>query len=151
MENVSGHDARRSLDAVAESRREVAARLRTPRWYYPALGLLVAQMVAAHGLLASPLAVLSSLAVAVGAGWLVHAYASHAGVVARFPDSLRSGLALAVFAAGIMVPVLIVVLVGDLAATSVLLLAASALVATVVLGPVYDAVNRADLRRRAAA
>lgn len=149
MESISADDARRSLDSIGASRREVADRMITPRWYYPALGLLVAQMIVMYGLVGDLLAVLSALLVVAGSGWMVRTYTGHTGIVARLPDGLRSGVALAAFALGMIVPVMYVVLVGDVPTAVVLALAALALVCTVVLGPVYDAAYRADLRRKA--
>lgn len=77
--------ARRSLDSIGASRLEVAERLTTPRWYYPALALLVAQMVVVHGLLGNLPAASSVLVVVLGTGWLVRSYTGHTGIVARWP------------------------------------------------------------------
>jgi hypothetical protein len=151
MESISADDARRSLDSIGASRRDVADRMTTPAWYYPVLGLLVAQMVLAYGLVGDLLAVLSALVVVVGSGWLVRTYSGHTGLCITRPAGPLGAVALAAFAVGLAAPVLVVTLAGDLAAGVVLALAAVALVSTVVLGPVYDACYRADLRRTAGA
>jgi hypothetical protein len=145
MESISSDDARRSLDSIGASRQDVAERLTTPRWYHPVLGLLVAQMVLVHGLIGGVPAAASGLLVAVGAGLLVRAYAGSTGLVARLAGGRRSGIALGATAAGIVVPVLCVVLLDEPAPALVVALAAVALVSTTVLGPVYDAALRADL------
>lgn len=147
METHSSDEARRSLEAIGASRQEVAGRLRTPRWYYPVLGALVAQMILAYGLAGSLVSVLSALLVALGAGWLLRTYTGRTGIVAKFPTAARSGLMLALFALGLLVPTLAVVFAQDLATSTVVLLAAAAFVSTLILGPAYDAVYRADLRR----
>jgi hypothetical protein len=149
MESISADDARRSLDSIDASRQDLADRMTTPRWYYPAVGLLVAQMVLFYGLVGGLPAVLSALAVALGSGWLVRAYAGRTGISISKPAGLRSGFALAAFALAMMVPVLYVAFVDPVATGLVLALAASTLVTTVVLGPVYDAAYRDYLRRRA--
>jgi hypothetical protein len=146
MESISSDDARRSLDSIGASRHDVADRLTTPRWYHPVLGLLLAQMVLAYGLVGGLPAVLSALAVAVGAGWLVRAYAGRTGISVSRPTGLRSTLALAAFAVALVGQVLCVVLIDDPTPTLVVALAVSVLVCTLVLGPVYDAALRADLR-----
>lgn len=154
MESQSSHDARQSLDAIGESRHDIAARLTTPRWYYPLLGALVAQMILVyglvgntHGLLGNFVSVLSALLVAVGSGWLVGTYSARTGLVARFPSAARSRLGLAAFALGILVPTLVVVFAESLPTTTVVVLALAAFTSTVLLGPAYDALYRADVRR----
>ncbi|WP_457208353.1 hypothetical protein [Nocardioides sp. P5_C9_2] len=148
MESISADDARRSLDSIVASRQDVADRLTTPPWYYPVLGLLIAQMVLVHGLVGDRPAVLSALLVVLGSGWLVRTYAGHTGLRISRPSGRRSAAALAAFAVGLATPVLVVTLVDDIATGTVLALAAVSLFSTVVLGPVYDATYRADLRRR---
>jgi hypothetical protein len=148
MESISADDARRSLDSIGASRQDVARRLTTPRWYYPVLGLLVAQMVLVYGLVGGLPAVLSALLVALGSGWLVRTYAGHTGLRISRPAGLRSAVAMAAFAVGLAAPVLAVTFVDDLATGVVLALAVVCLVSVVVLGPVYDDAFRADLRRR---
>lgn len=148
MESISADDARRSLDSIGASRQDVADRLTTPPWYYPVLGVLVAQMVLAYGLVGDLLAVLSALLVVLGSGWLVRTYAGRTGLRITSPAGRRSALAMAAFAVGLAAPVLVVALVDDVSTGAVLALAAVVLVSTVVLGPVYDAAYRADLRRR---
>lgn len=150
MESISPEDARRSLDSVDASRRDVAQRLVTPGWYYPVLGLLIAQMIVVYALLDGAWPVASALLVAVGSGWLVRAHSGRTGITVSRPVGMRSGLSLAAFAAGMCAPVLYVVFVDGVRPAVVLGLAGVALVSTVVLGPVHDAAHRADLRRRSA-
>lgn len=147
METNSSDDARRSLDAIGTSRQEIADRLTTPAWYYPALGILVAQMVVVFGLYGTLAASLSAALMAVGAGVLVGIYAAQSGVVAKFPTTMRAGLMLALFAVGMLVPLGFVVFADDLSASTVALLALAAFVSTVALGIAYDAAYRAGLRR----
>lgn len=148
MESISADDARRALDSIGASRQDVADRMATPPWYYPVLGLLVGQMVLVHGLVGGLPAVLSALLVVLGSGWLVRTYAGHTGLRITRPAGLRSAVAMAAFAVGLAAPVLVVTFADDLAAGVVLLMTGVSLVSTVVLGPVYDACYRADLRRR---
>ena len=149
MERISVDDARRSLSSIGATRDDVADRLSTPWWYYPVLGLLLAQMVAAYGLLGNLLSVLSALLLAAGSGWLVRTYADRTGLLATWPVGARGRWALAAFALGVMAPVVVVLFAQDLSLGAALGLAALAWVCPVVLGPVYDAAHRADLRRAA--
>lgn len=164
MESLAADDARRSLDAVAAARLDVAERLRTPWWYYPVLGVLSSQVVLICGLngFGAPfprsLLIGASLFVQIlGGFWLRRAYADRSGVLARRrPEGRRSRVAFATFAAGILAPLIYVSvagfrsddLVGSVSTPVAVVLAAGQLVAVLVLGPLYEAAQRADLNRR---
>lgn len=151
MESPSSRDARRSLAAIGESRQGIADRLATRRWYYPVLGFLMAQMILAAGLAPTIVAVLSPILAAVGMGLLVRTHTGRAGLVGRFPSAARSLIMLGLFALGIMLPVLWVVFADELATGVVIALALATFTSTNLLGPAYDAVYRADLRREGTA
>lgn len=154
MESISADDARRSLESIGAVRRDVAARLTTPLWYYPALGLLVAQMVVVYGIVRGPVPVLSALVLAAGATLLRRTYDGHTGIVATWPAGRLSAVALVAFASGILVPVSLVCLdyvtSADRDTGAVIGLAALSFVSTALLGPVYDACYRTDLQRGSA-
>lgn len=147
METNSPDDARRSLDSIGASRHQIADRLTTPVWYYPVLGILVAQMVVVFELYGPLAAALSAAVMAIGAGMLVGVYAAQTGVVATFPTTLRGGLLLALFALGMLVPLGVVVFDKNLSTSIVAVLALASFVSTVVFGTAYDAAYRAGLRR----
>lgn len=151
MESVSADDARCSLDSIDAARSDVAERIATPIWYYPLLGLLVAQMVLVYGFVEGGWPAVSAVAVAVGSLCLVRTSAGRTGLAVGRPVGRRSGAALVVFALGMMAPLLFVVLIKDVAADVVVALSLFVFLSTVVLGPVYDAAYRADLRHRAPA
>lgn len=71
--------ARTALDHVGTGRRLVAARLVTPHWYHPVLGLLLGGLVAAQALPVRwrPLALVPF---ALGVGMLVRAYQRRTGM-----------------------------------------------------------------------
>ncbi|NHC15233.1 hypothetical protein [Motilibacter deserti] len=142
-------EAEQLLRMVAQTQAQAADRVVTPGWYHPALGLLLALVVAAMGahnvMLLSPV-----LAVfVVGIALLVTAYKSQAGVwvggTASGPRAKR------------LQQVMLVAIAGLLAVAAVLdhglghrwaWPAAAVLVVplVVVLGRRYDAVYRAEMR-----
>lgn len=163
MESLAADDARRSLDLVAAARLDVAERLRTPWWYYPALGLMSSQVVLVYGLVGVPAPSLRSLLMGaslfvqvLGGFWLQRTFADRTGVLARRPEGRRSRAAFAAFVLGMLGPLLYVFgavfltgILGDGVSTQgVIALAAVQLVAALVLGPVYEAACRADIRDR---
>ncbi len=158
MESIAADGARRSLDAVAAARLDVAERVRAPWWYYPALGVLVAQMVLAYGLLdlddnprASLLWGLSLGLEILGSFWLQRTYARRTGFLIRSPRSARGWVAFAAFLIGLGAPfsyISYLSLADNPAQRVVLAAALVTLVATAVLGSVYDKVQRAELRQQ---
>ena len=162
MESLAADGARRSLDAVAAARLDVAERVRAPWWYYPALGLLVAQMVLTYGLLdldgnpgASLVRGLSLGLEIVGSFWLQRAYARRTGFLIRSPRGPHGWVAFTAFLVGLGAPfsyISYLSLTGDNPSQRVVLSAALiTLVATGVLGSVYDKVHRSELGRQEAA
>lgn len=156
-DSAAPYDPVAALADVGDARRAVADRLITPWWYHPALGIIIAAilLVAAldlHNLVRLPVA----LAGAVGIGLLVGAYQRTTGLWVDMrtlgPTSRRWWLAYAT--------VVLVLTVASLAPTATdralptwlaLLLAAVALVATIVLGRRVDDAMRAEIRSGAAA
>lgn len=146
------YDPTAALADVASARRAVADRLVTPWWYHPALGAILAaiMLVAAldlNNLVRLPVA----LAGAVGIGMLVGAYQRMTGLWVDMrnlgPRSRSWWLGYAA--------VILVVTVASLVPTAsnealpawlALLLAAVALVATVVLGRRIDSAMREEIR-----
>lgn len=151
------YDPAAALADVDAARRSVADRLITPWWYHPALGVILAaiMLVAAldlHNLVRLPVA----LAGAVGIGLLIGAYQRTTGLWVDLrnlgPTSRRWWLAYAVVVAVATGASLIPTATDRaLPAWLAVLLAAVAVIATIVLGRWVDDAMRAEIRSGAAA
>ncbi len=146
MENHSSDDARRSLETIGASRQEIAGRMTRPRWYYPVMGVLMAQLVLVYGLY-EELRMLSLVLWLIGAFWLPRLYVARTGVVGRFPATLRSGLVWTLFLLGLLIPMGVTVLRDDLSVGVVVVLALTSLISTIVIGQTLDVAYRADVCR----
>ncbi len=158
MESLAPDEARNSLDSIGAVRLDVAKRLTTPWWYHLVLGLLVAQVVLAYGLLdlegnprAALLRGLSLMLEVLGSFWLQRKLADRTGLAIRLPSARHSWAAFAVFVLGMGAPFLYVGFADDPTHRVVVSAALASLVSTIVFGRIYDAAYRADLRRREAA
>jgi hypothetical protein len=152
MESViKPEDAQAALHLVTASRAEVADRLITPWWYHPALGLLVAGVVAAPA--ARSLVVLygAPLLCALGCAVLATVYSRMTGVWINGFNAGRASrwaVALGVVNAGAIVLGGAVTMAFDWWPVP-LVLAVLVVPVTVVLGRQFDAAIRAELRKRA--
>lgn len=146
------YDPRDALADVAASRTSVADRLITPWWYHPALGVILAAIVlvtAGDTHSVTRLTVVLASAVAIGA--LVNAYQRTTGMWVNLgnlgPTSLRwwiAYLALVVVIVGVaFLPSISDVTLPDWLP---ILLAATILVGTIVLGRGLDEAMRVDIR-----
>lgn len=90
MENISTQDAANALASIDQARSEAAARLTTPWWYHPILGLLAAVFVVAYTI--GGLGVMIAVAVVyfLGLGILMGAYKKQTGV---WINGLKAGKA----------------------------------------------------------
>ncbi len=150
---LNPREARAALDAVAESRSDIADRLCTPWWYHPILGVLCGGLIAVAGS-GTPLPVLLGAIAVFGLGvlMLVTVYRRIAGVWvhdhAAGPRARRSALAAAVVGIVIAAAGAAFGLGFDLWWPPI---AAGALIAvlTVVWGRHFDTLLRAYLRESA--
>lgn len=154
---TAAYDPAAALADVGAARRAVADRLITPWWYHPALGVIIAAILLVGALdLANLIRLPVALAGAVGIGLLVAAYQRTTGLWVDMrtlgPTSRRWWMAYAA--------VVLILTVTSLAPTATgralptwlaVLLAAAALVATIVLGRRVDDAMRAEIRSGAAA
>ena len=146
--DLTPHEARAALDALAADRSALADRVRTPRWYNPSLGAIVAVLVASPAVGSTSLRTsLVTLAI-VGLVLLLLGYKQATGFSATLFDAGARSLA-----RGIVVGVLVMLLFAAsmaLAATDhepwVLATALGAFVVMVVGGAVYDRVWAEELR-----
>ena len=144
MESNSQSDVRASLDSVAVARTAAADRLITPWWYYPVLGLLVAQHAFVQGLDDQNWTLPSAVLLLGGAYALVIAYRRLTGLSVAGPQGARSRALFVLMS---------LVAAGCILASAVaerewvaLLAAAVVFVATSVLGHSYDDSRRHELR-----
>jgi hypothetical protein len=144
-------EAQTALDAIADSRRRVADTVLTPRWYNPALGLLLGSLVAVQSTNRTWAIAVADVAAAVGIAVLVNLYRERTGV---FPATKLRGAAarvrielvatfLALYGIGAALE-LAAGLRGALAGAG-----AAIAVAVVVLGNRFDERLRAELRGEA--
>lgn len=146
------YDPRDALADVAASRASVADRLITPWWYHPALGAILAALVLVGALDAhNAIRITVALLAAISIGALVGLYQRTTGMWVNLrnlgPASTRWWAAYLV---------LVVVIVGistlpsiteiTLPTWGVVLLAATILIGTIVLGRKMDEAMRADIR-----
>lgn len=140
--------AQEALDAITDTRAGLADRLVTPWYYHPALGLLMAGLALVYGLDAlrpSSLRFLFAFVVIVGCLGLAATYERMTGVSVGKPVGARSTWMLALFAVGLVGPI-VWVIVAEPAQGVVVGVAVFLFVFTVVCGRAYDASLRADLR-----
>lgn len=159
MENNASppYDPAAALADVDSARRSVAERLITPWWYHPALGgILAAIMLVAALDLHNIVRLVVSLGGAIGIGLLVGAYQRTTGLWVDMrnlgPTSRRWWFAYAVIVLVVTGSSLIPTASGRaLPVWLAVLLAAVALVATIVLGRRVDSAMREEIRTGAAA
>lgn len=139
-------EAREALSRLQSDDRKLAERLVTPRWYHPALGLIVAVITVSQAL-PSPAstAVLAVSIVAILV--LIITYTRLYGVWADRPTGPQSKRLLFTMVLIVILALVsnVVVKLADLAPLWALLPAAVAFGATVVIGPRYDAALRSEL------
>lgn len=142
----SSAEAHEALRALADDRTILSARIVTPWWYHPALGVITATMVFAQAL---PGALASVLMVAGVAGTplLVLAYRRAYGVGITTPAGRRSTRMLFALIAVLVLAMVsaLLVRIAEQSAAWALLPAAAAFALTVILGRRYDRVYREDL------
>lgn len=149
---LTADEARAALTDLGTDGARLAQRMVTPWWYHPALGVIVAVVVAAQSLRGSASAIVVALAV-IAIPALLAAYRRRYGVSTTSPVGPRSrrllltmlGILLLAMAAGVVV---------KLSGSSpewVLVPAALAGVATVLLGRRYDDALRGEVARSASA
>ena len=159
MENNASppYDPAAALADVDSARRSVADRLTTPWWYHPALGAILAAIMLVGALdLHDVVRLVVSLCGAIGIGLLVGAYQRTTGLWVDIrnlgPTSRRWWFAYAM--------IVLVVTGSSLLPTAsdralpvwlAVLLAAVAVIATIVLGRRVDDAMRAEIRSGAAA
>lgn len=147
MENEIGSDeARAALSFLDEDGARLAERVVTPWWYHPILAAIVAAIVITQTLPGSlGMALLPFPIIAIP--FLMLAYKKHSGVAITQPAGPRSRRLLLVLV-GVMILAMLCSLVITLTDSSpwwALIPAASAGLATLVLGRRYDAVLRQEL------
>lgn len=142
----SGTEARAALDALDSDASQLAARLVTPWWYHPILGVMVAGAIGAQALprVSSMTAI---VLIIVWIPFLVRAYTSRYKVWMSGPAGPRSRRMMV-----LLVVTLIVLMasgalmkIGGLSPWWVLVPAVLGFLATVGLGRRYDAALRSDL------
>jgi CHASE2 domain-containing sensor protein len=144
MESDASASASAALDSAGAARHAAAERLRTPSWYYPALGLLVAQHVLAQGLDERNWTLPSSLLLIGGAVVLVLVRRRVTGVSVTGPTSTASRHLLALMCLTAAASIVLAALVQSMAIGAIA--AVVALVVTVVTGPRYDEALRDERR-----
>jgi hypothetical protein len=144
MESEAAASASAALDSAAAARRAAAQRLRTPRWYYPALGLLLAQHVFVQGLDERNWTLPSSLLLIGGAVVLVFVRRQATGLSIAGPRSAESRRLLALMSLTAAASIVLTAVVQSLAIGAVAALVA--LVVTAVTGPRYDEALRDERR-----
>lgn len=150
MENESVQEAREALAAVAGARANAADRLVTPWWYHPVLGLLVAGFVLIYAFGNLPVVIIGIVLYFAGLGILVGAYKNKTGM---WISGFRAGAAtpwtfalLGVYVAAMIAAILLARLTS---LDWVAWVAAPVLVvATIVIGRLFDRAWRADLRSK---
>ncbi|TKJ99456.1 hypothetical protein PlfCFBP13513_08770 [Plantibacter flavus] len=139
-------EARIALDAMNRDGERLAARVITPWWYHPALGLITAVFAGAHALPdAWPLAAITLGILAIPV--LTTSYARVAGVVVTKPAGQRSRrlLALTVVVLVVTMSTSVAFKFLDVSPGWALIPAGVMFVATVVLGRRYDAALRQEI------
>lgn len=150
------YDAHTALADVGSARESVAARLVTPWWYHPALGLIIGAIVVTAALdLHNAIRLPVALGGAVGIGLLVGAYQRLTGLWVDMRNLGRGSRAW-----WLAYAVLVVVLVGTsliptfsgtaLPPWLAALMGAAAVIGTIVLGRRVDATMREEIRTGAA-
>ena len=142
----SPSEARDTLSALDRDRTALSARIVTPWWYHPALGLITATLVfsqALPALLASVLVVAAIVCIPV----LVLAYRRAYGVTVTTPAGPRSTRMLFALMAVLVVALVTALLIriAEQPAVWALLPATAAFALAVVLGRRYDRLYREDL------
>lgn len=141
-------DAREALTAIDDARAQAAARLVTPWWYHPVLGLLAAGMLLLVALASLPAMAVGLALYGAGIGILAGAYKAKTGV---WTSGLKAGkasawayLLMAIYAACVLTALGF----GRIGHVSWPAWVAAALmvVATVLIGRRFDAALRAQLR-----
>lgn len=146
------YDPRDALADVAASRTSVADRLITPWWYHPALGVILAALVLVGALDAhNAIRLAVALLAAISIGALVGLYQRTTGMWVNLrnlgPASMRwwaAYLALVVVIVGISILPSITDI--TLPTWGAVLLAATILIGTIILGRRMDEAMRADIR-----
>ena len=136
MESHDSASASAALDAAAAARQSAAARLRSPWWYYPALGLLAAQHVLAQGLDERNWTLPSFLLLIGGAVVLVIARRRVTGVSAVGPRGTESRQLLTLMILTTAVSIVLTAVVHSIAIGAIA--AVVTLGVTVATGPRYD-------------
>ncbi|ALV46161.1 hypothetical protein MB46_12365 [Arthrobacter alpinus] len=90
MENQTHEDAAAALAAVSAAQSDAAARLVTPWWYHPALGLLAAVFVVAYTIGGTVIMVGVAVVYVLGIGILMGAYKEKTGL---WINGLKAGKA----------------------------------------------------------
>lgn len=142
----SPSEANDALQALADDRTTLSARIVTPWWYHPALGLITAALVISQALPAVPAGVLMAVAI-VSTALLVLAYRRAYGVSVTTPAGPRSTRMLFTLMAVLVIAMVAALLIriAEQPAVWALLPATAAFALTVVLGRRYDRMYRADL------
>ncbi|MDT0200352.1 hypothetical protein [Nocardioides sp. AE5] len=149
MENNDRNQAREALDAIASTRSDVAARLVTPWFYHPVLGLSLAVLVLVHGFGGSTMmkAWTSCGCVLVALGMITW-YTRRTGLAITGTGGPRSRRAFA-WCCVVMAAPLVYVVVLEPSKPFVVALAVITVVGTTIFGRRYDEAYRADLREGA--
>ncbi|KQY57028.1 hypothetical protein ASD30_12250 [Nocardioides sp. Root140] len=140
--------ASEALDAIGDTRADLADRLVTPWFHHPVLAVLMTGMVLVHGLEQlrdSWFRVPFALVVIAASLGLARLYAHMTGISISSPVGPRSKLMLTILGVG-LVGSLLWLIIAEPAQGVVLGVAGFVFVFTVVAGRSYDAALRADLR-----
>lgn len=147
--SVNPREARAALDAVQQSKSDLADRVYTPWWYHPILGVLCGGLVTAATVGAPLAAVLGAVAAfGLGVAVLSKVYWRRIGVqVTGYPGPRTRAAAMIAVSVGLALAAVSAVLglALDLPWAAVAVGAAVA-VLTVVWGRRFDAILRAELR-----
>jgi hypothetical protein len=144
METDGPLDAGPALDEVARARATLADRMTAPWWYYPVLGVLVAQHAFVQGFDNRNWTLPSFLLLIVGSAVLVMTWRRLSGLTVTTPTGPRSRILLVmqVLVAAVCIGVADVADDQRIAAAAAVIV----VVATVVLGRRYDEALGQDLR-----